>query len=151
MRTLTIGNKDYTIEFSIEASLHKDCTEKITGLMANVAMAQSNADIKELISAMADVPQTALHMLHAGLLEHQENWDLSKTKAVVKQYLLDRKGQEDGNYYALMEILLEDMGNDGFFELIGLDKMFQTEEPKKKQPKMPQDHKIKSRTKVIEK
>jgi len=99
---------------------------------------------------MADVPQTALHMWHAGRLEHQENWDLSKTKAVVKQYLLERKGQEDGNYYALMEILLEDMGNDGFFELIGLDKMFQTEETKKKQPKMPQDHKKKSSTKVIE-
>ena len=49
-----------------------------------------------------------------------------------------------------MELLLEDMGNDGFFELIGLDKMFQTEE-KKKAPKTPQDHKKKTSIKPTEK
>ena len=147
MRTLTVGNVDYTIEFSIEASLHKDCTEKVTCLMAGIAEAQSKDDIKILISNMADIPQTTLHMLHAGLLENQPNWDISKTKAVIKRYLIERKGQEDGNYYSLMELLLEEMGNDGFFALIGLDKMFRTE---KKEPKKPQDHKKKSSTKAIE-
>ena len=149
MRTLTVGNVDYTIEFSIEASLHKDCTEKVTCLMAGIAEAQSKDDIKTLISNMADIPQTTLHMLHAGLLENQPNWDISKTKAVIKQYLTERKGQEDGNYYSLMETLIEDMANDGFFEMIGLDKMFQTEQ--KREPKKPQDHKKKSSGKVIEK
>lgn len=149
MRTLTIGNVDYTIEFSIEASLHKDCTEKVTSLMASVSEATSKEDIKGMISSMADIPQTTLHMFHAGLLEHQNNWDMSKTKAVIKQYLKERKGQEDGNYYSLMEFLIEDMANDGFFEMIGLDKMFQTEQ--KKEPKKPQDHKKKSSTKVTEK
>ena len=149
MRTLTIGNVDYTIEFSIEASLHKDCTEKVTSLMASVSEATSKEDIKGMISSMADIPQTTFHMLHAGLLENQPNWDISKTKAVIKQYLTERKGQEDGNYYSLMEILIEDMANDGFFEMIGLDKMFQTEQ--KREPKKPQDHKKKSSTKVTEK
>ena len=149
MRTLTVGNKEYTIEFSIEASLHKECTEKITGLMAGIAEAQSKSDIKTLISSMADIPQATLHMLHAGLLEHQSDWDMAKTKAVIKQYLIERKGKEDGNYYSLMELLIEDMASDGFFEMIGLDKMFQTEEVKK--PKKPQDHKKKSTEKVTEK
>lgn len=147
MKTLTIGKVDYTIEFSIEASLYKDCTEKITALMAGIAEAHSKADMKTLISSMADIPQTTLHMLHAGLLEHQENLTIADTKAIVKQYLLERKGQEDGNYYSLMEILIEEMANDGFFEMIGLDKMFQTDE---KEPKKPQDHKKKSNVKVIE-
>lgn len=150
MKTLKIGNKEYTIEFSIEASLYKDCTEKVTNLMTGVAVAENKADIKALISTMTDVPQTTLHMLHAGLLEHQEDWTMADTKALIKQYFLERKGQEDGNYYSLMELLLEDMGNDGFFELIGLDKMFQTEE-KKKAPKTPQDHKKKTSIRPIEK
>lgn len=148
MRTLTIGKIDYTIEFSIEASLYNDCTEKITALMAGIAEAQSKANVKTLISSMADIPQTTLHMLHAGLLEHQENLTIADTKAIIKQYLLERKGQEDGNYYSLMEVLIEEMANDGFFEMIGLDKMFQTEP--KKEPKKPQDHKKKSNVKVIE-
>lgn len=147
MRTLTVGKEEYVIEFNIEASLYKDCTEKITKLMSDIALAQNKADIAALISGMADVPQTTLHMLHAGLLEHQENWTMTDTKALIRQYLLERKGQEDGSYYSLMELLLEEMGNDGFFALIGLDKMFRTE---KKEPKKPQDHKKKSSTKAIE-
>ncbi len=142
MRTLTVKNKEYTIEFSIEASLYKDCTEKVTNLMTGVAVAESKSDIKELISNMADIPQTTLHMLHAGLLENLTGWDISSTKALLKEYLQERKGMEDGNYYSLMELLLEDMMNDGFFELIGLDKMFAP--TKKKEPKVPQDHKKKN-------
>ena len=148
MRTLTVGNTDYTIEFSIEASLYKECTEKITGLFAGIAEAQSTEDIKTLISSMADIPQTTLHMLHAGLLEHQPNWNMANTKSVIKQYLTERKGQEDGNYYSLMETLIADMADDGFFEMIGLDKMFQTEETVAREPKKPQDHKRKSNAKV---
>ena len=147
MRTITVGNKEYTIEYSIEASLYKDCTEKITNLMTGVVEAESQQDIKELVSTMADVPMTTLHMLHAGLLENQNDWSLADTKALIKQYLTERKGQEDGNYYSLMELLLSEMDADGFFELIGLDKMFQTE---KKEVKKPQDHKKKA-TKATEK
>ena len=154
MRTLTIGNNEYIIEFSIEASLHKECIDTVTGLMTNVAMAKSKADIRALISAMSNVPQTALHMLHAGLLEHQPGLTIEKTKSILKEYMVERKGKEDGNYYSLMELLLEDMENDDFFEMIGLDKMFQTnseEAEEMNKPKKPQDHKKKSSTKVTEK
>ena len=138
MKILQIGNKEYKIEYSIEASLYADCTEKVTELFANIAEAGSKDGIKNIIKAMSNIPQTTLHMFHAGLLEHEENWDMSKTKSVVKQYLSEHKNDETGNFYGLMEILIEEMSNDGFFELIGLDKMFA---PAKKQPKLPQDHK----------
>ena len=48
-----------------------------------------------------------------------------------------------------MEKLIEEMANDGFFGMIGLDKMFQAEQ--RREPKKPQDHKKKSSGKVIEK
>ena len=47
-----------------------------------------------------------------------------------------------------MEITTSEMDSDGFFDLIGLDKMFQTEETVAREPKKPQDHKRKSNAKV---
>lgn len=148
MRTIKIGNKEYTIEYSIEASLYADCTEKVTHMFKNISGAGSKEGIENFIKAMSDVPQTTLSMFHAGLLENEKDWDMSKTKAVVKQYLSEHKEDGTGNFYSLMEILIEEMEKDGFFELIGLDKMLA---PTTKQPKIPQDHKKKQNaTKVTE-
>lgn len=145
MRNLKIGNDEYKIEFSIEASLYKDCTEKVTNLMTDAAMAGTSENIKGIISAMADIPQTTLHMFHAGLLEHH-NFSISTSKELLSKYLKENKENDSGNFYAIMNMLLEDMDNDGFFGLIGLDKIFaQTEENIKKQP---QDHLKKKRGKV---
>lgn len=141
MRNIEINGRDYIIEYSIEASLYKECTEKITNLMTGLAVADNKSDIKELISNIADIPQATLHMFHAGLLEHHE-LELVESKKLLAQYLKENKGSENGNFYSLMGVLIEEMGNDGFFEMIGLDKMFQTT-PKKKTPKAPQDHKKK--------
>ena len=53
---------------------------------------------------------------------------------------------EDGNFYALLKLCIDQMGEDGFFKLTGLEDMLnQTEEEEKPVPKTPQDHKRKSR------
>ena len=51
-----------------------------------------------------------------------------------------------------MEMLIDDMAEDGFFELIGLDKMMEKVEVQtgQKQVKMPQDHKKKQNAKDTE-
>ena len=94
---------------------------------------------------MSNVPQTTLHMFYAGLLEHHgntENGDgavtsLSDAKALLKQYIAENKS----NFYSVMEMILEQMSEDGFLELIGLNEMLQTEEETpKKASKVPQDH-----------
>lgn len=145
---LNIGGKDYTIEFTIEASLCNKCTEKVTGLMVGLAEAENEDDIKGVVKSIADVPQTTLTMFYAGLLENHsdEIKSMDDAKELVKTYLKEHREDGTGNFYALMELLIEQMGNDDFFSLIGLDKMFQTEETKK-QAKVPQDHKKKTTTK----
>lgn len=145
---LNIGGNDYTFEYSIEASLCNECTEKVTGLMVGLAEAQSEEDIKGVVKSIADVPQTTLTMFYAGLLENHsdEIKSMDDAKELVKTYLKEHREDGTGNFYALMELLIEQMGNDDFFSLIGLDKMFQTEETKK-QAKVPQDHKKKTTTK----
>ena len=75
------------------------------------------------IKSLSDIPQTTLHMFHAGLLENH-NVTLSDSKKLIAQYIREHKEDETGSFYGLMNMLLEDMEKDGFFELIGLDKMF---------------------------
>ena len=49
MKVLEIGGKNYTVEYSIEASLYSDCTVKLMDLMG----AMETKDPKEAIKKMA--------------------------------------------------------------------------------------------------
>lgn len=156
MRLLKIGEKEYKIEFTVEASLYKECTEKVSSLMMDITNASQKEDIKKVICSMSDIPQTTLIMFYAGLLEHHgEDGDGSVTsvndaKKLIKQYFAEHSEDETGNFYGVMEILVEQMGEDGFFKQIGLEQLIQQTENTTKKAKQPQDHKKKA-TKVTEK
>lgn len=148
MRILEIGKEEYKFQFDIEASLYSDCTEKVTSIIVGLTNADTKEEKKEFISSIANIPQVALHMFHAGLLENH-NVTLSDSKRLIAQYIKEHKEDETGSFYGVMEMLMEDMGNDGFFELIGLDSMFAKAEKQIK--KTPQDHKKKqTKPKVTE-
>ena len=135
MKILEIDGKKYTVEYSIEASLYSDCTTSVIDLMS--VMESKNPT--EAIKKMANIPQVAITMLHAGLLEHHNDEIKSEndTKVLIKQYLVEHKEDEKGNFYSVMELLLECMGDDGFFKLIGLEAMSEKaiKETKKSQAK----------------
>lgn len=160
MKTIAIGGIDYTFEFTIEASLYSECTEKVTGLMVGAGSAQmeeenSKENIKSMLSTMSDIPTVAMTMFYAGLIEHHGVSGDGKVKSIkdaknlVKQYLSEHKEDEKGNFYDLMQEMMECMADDGFFELIGLDKMFTPTPKTAKVPKTPQDHKKKATVKAI--
>lgn len=145
---LNIGGNNYTIEFSIEASLYNSCTEKVTNLMFGLSNAKDEDGIKQVVKSISDIPSTTLTMFYAGLLENHSRdvKSIDDAKELVKTYLKEHKEDGTGNFYALMELLIEQMGNDDFFNLIGLENLFQTEE-ETKSVKIPQDHKKKTTTK----
>ena len=151
MRTIKIGKEEYTFKFDIEASLYSECTEKITSIMVGLSDVKGEEAKKNFIRAISDIPQTTLHMFHAGLLENH-NVTLSDSKKLIAQYIREHKEDETGSFYGVMEMLIEDMAEDGFFELIGLDKMMEKVEVQtgQKQVKMPQDHKKKQNAKDTE-
>ena len=146
---IDIGGKEYEIEFTVEASLYNECTEKVAGLMIEISEAQEKENIRSVISSMSDIPQTTLTMFYAGLLEHHgEDGDksvLSKSdaKKLIKQYFKEHHDEESGNFYGFMEMLIEQMGEDGFFKQVGL---IQGAEQAEKTLKAPQDHKKKQST-----
>ena len=147
MKILEIDGKDYKLEYTIEASLYEDCTERVTTLMFDVSDAEGENGIKNVISAMTNIPQTSLTMFYAGLLEHHgecgDRTVLSKNdaKTLLRKYFDEHKEDETGNFYGMMELLLTQMGEDGFFKQIGLEQMTRPQKPVKK----PQDHKAKTK------
>lgn len=153
MRVLQIGKEEYKFQFDIEASLYSECTESVTSIIVNMTSADTKEAKRDIISSLANIPQTALHMFHAGLLENH-NVTLSDSKRLIAQYIREHKEDETGSFYGVMEMLMEDMGNDGFFELIGLDSMFakmESQIKEEKAKKIPQDHKKKqTKPKVTE-
>lgn len=155
MKIINIAGKDYKFEFTIEASLYNECTEKVTGLMFALSGSDGKEDIKDILSSLADIPQTTLTMFYAGLLEHHGEdgdgtiLDKKDAKKLIKQYFEEHKEDGTGNFYGVMLEMIACMKDDDFFKQIGLDKMMTQEEEEqaeaqKKEPKKPQDHKKKA-------
>lgn len=130
-KSLMIGGKDYKLEYSIEASLYADCTASLTGLMTEIQIAGENKDIKKVISEISNIPQTALTMFYAGLMEHHGSHpdgdgavpDIQTAKCLIAQYLKEHSEDDTGNFYGIMQMCIEQMGEDGFFKLTGLEGM----------------------------
>lgn len=124
---LNIGNKDYNIEFNIEASLNAECVDQITEFVCGLNKANTRNPIQAVLNSVKDKPKTVLAMFYAGLLEHHgEDGDGTITskadaKKLLKQYFAEHKDDDAGNYYALYSLLLGQMEDDGFFGLIGLE------------------------------
>ena len=155
MKTINIGGKDYTLKYSIQASMHSECTEKVTVLMARLGETQSRQDIFEFFKGFSDVPATAMHMLYAGLIENhgvrgdRTVMEFGAVYDLVEQYFEEHKEDGKGNFYELLMFLLSAMGEDGFFEKIGLESVMDAMTlTAKKAPKVPQDHKKKTTKKT---
>lgn len=152
MREIKIGNKNYKLEYTIEAALYKDCAETVINFMSNVANAENKNEIKEVLSATIDVPNTCMTCFYAGLLENhgEEVTSLSDAKQLIKVWFKENQDNEKGNFYGLFMELLEIMGEDGFFKQLGLTQLVNEAEEATENAKIPQDHKKKT-TKVSKK
>lgn len=130
-KVLQIGGKDYKLEYSIEASLYADCTASLTGLMTEIQIAGDSKDIKRIVSELSNIPQTTLTIFYAGLMEHHGAHpdgdgsvpDIQTAKHLIAQYLKEHSEDDTGNFFGIMQMCIEQMGEDGFFKLTGLEGM----------------------------
>ena len=138
MKTIKIGDNLYTFEYSIEASLYPPCTELIMDTFINLGVGEAAAESQD-VNTMVDtlkktvsfMPTKTVSLFHAGLLEHH-NFNEKESKELLKQYL-----KESGKAYPdVLSELMECLGEDNFFNLIGLNKMFaKNEQTERKTPK----------------
>lgn len=151
MKRVTIGGKEYTIRYSVEASLYNDCTEKTMELLLSLGEAQGAAQAEsvsyvdaahKVITSITNIPQTAMTLFYAGLLEyHGIDGDKSvrsmdDAKRLIKAYLADcNERGEEKNFYDILTSLMECMGDDNFFALTGMDDMLAGGKKKRKSDK----------------
>lgn len=130
-KVIEIGGKEYKLEYTIEASLYGDCVASMTSLLASIGEAGSEDNIKKAIYEAANIPQVALTVFYAGLMEahgtHPEGDgtvpDKETAKKLLVQYIKEHKDQEGGNFYDVLTMCTDKMGEDGFFVLTGMDSM----------------------------
>lgn len=133
MKKITINKKEYKFEFSIEASLYDECTKSVMDMFVKGGMVQGAAEsndaegaMENLLETIANLPQKALTLFYAGLLEHHgtEEGDGSITsmadaKKLLAIYLKEKKKSFRDVLSEMMELMVED----SFFDLIGLSQM----------------------------
>lgn len=148
MKRITINNKEYTLEYSIEASLYDECTISVMDVFVKAGMSEAyakngdaQAAMDEVLASMAGLPNRVVTLFYAGLLEHHgEEGDGSVTsrsaaKALLKKYLeTEKKSYVDVNT-ELMQVIVDD----NFFDLIGLNQMLETENKPKRARKKKED------------
>lgn len=161
MKTLTINGNEYKLEFTFEASEHKDTVQKMFKILSGAYLMRKGVVIDDtdeekakeaMINAMidgsaemvADVPHIVRSAFYAGLLEHNPKSE-EEAYSLMKEYMKENKI----SYRKLFEDIKECMEDDGFFDLSGLTEMLQEMNggAKKKTPKVPQDHKKSTSTK----
>lgn len=169
MKTITVNNQDYTLEYTFEAAEYRELVQKMFNLLSGAYIVKRSGTIKDdknaetteeereetekkAVGAMVDgvsemvseIPHICITAFYAGLLENNP-LSADDAKAVMKTYMKENKF----SYRKLFEEIKQCMEDDGFFDLSGLTEMLSemnqsAEEQPKKTPKQPQDHKKKS-------
>lgn len=160
MKTLTINGNEYKLEYTFEASEHKDTVQKMFKVLSGAYLMRKGVVIDEtdeekakeaMVNAMidgsaemvADVPHIVKSAFYAGLLEHNPKSE-EEAYSLMKEYMKENKI----SYRKLFEDIKECMEDDGFFDLSGLTEMLQEMNGTPKKPKkVPQDHKKSTSTK----
>jgi len=156
-KVITIGGEDYRLEYTIEASLYSDAVEKLVNLIGRTAAVQQSAEggtpmqaeaaVEGMISQLSDIAGTALTLFYAGLLEYhgpegdQTVKSLKDAKRLARTWMTEQD-EGNGTWYDLLTLCINQMGEDGFFKMIGLEKAL-TPAAAPRPVKTPQDHKRK--------
>ena len=145
-KVLTIGGKDYKLEYSIEAALYKDGIDRLIEFISGTVGVQSEKEItkgldsekkalviKQLVENLKNevlgLPNTALEIFYMGLLEyHGQDGDstiLSRKDAKHLISQLFEEQSEDGikDFATLLSVCMDQMGEDGFFKKMWLEKI----------------------------
>lgn len=134
-KEIEIGGKEYKLEYSIEASLRSECVESAykTGMLIGDAF-----EGDKMIAEISNLPTNAVSLLYGGLLEHHgEDGDETVTsvkdaRKLAKQYVKEHINDEGSVWVNLCLECLNQMTEDGFFKLIGLN--METEEQTEAEP-----------------
>lgn len=145
-KVLTIGGKDYKLEYTVEAALYKDGIDRLINFLSGAFGIQGEKELTKGMSdedkdkirrelfgnfknEILDMPDTALTMFYSGLMEHHgadgDGSVITKAdaKRLVKQLFAEQPEDGISDFAALLSACFDQMGEDGFFRRTGLEKI----------------------------
>lgn len=155
-KILNIGGADYKLEYTVEASLYEEGIERLIGFLGKTSVSVDEEELKGLpeeqqieirkryvmenLSGVSNIPSLAMSVFYAGLLEHHGPTGDKKVrtkgdaKGLVRQYFDEHKNDGTDNFYDLLLICMEQMGEDDFFKRTGLEKVMEQAVKNNEQP-----------------
>lgn len=142
MKKLTINGTEYTLKYSMRATLENDCIKQVTKLLVETDESDDADGISNLV---ADIAPTVSASFYAGLVEVHGTHKYGDGKVPDRDTsdnllfeLMEENEDNDsmyGDFFGIMQELIECMRDDGFFKRIGLERMFSTAETTEAKPK----------------
>lgn len=147
MKKITIGGSEYTLEYTLGASLYDECVVSVSKLITALIRAEREADsengeqdmefVTTMISTLGGAPRVAVTVLYAGLLDHHgtgeyagrnsdgrvPDWETAKWLAWEWLSAADDFGKQR-SWFSLIRLCTDCMTDDGFFQKIGLEDLF---------------------------
>ena len=157
-KLLSIDGRAYRLEYTIEAALYTDCTQKLMDFWGKTFAVLTEEDLtkgmsnkgknearlkllQESFSGILNLPETAITVFYTGLLEyHGPSGDntvqsLTDAKILIKEYFKEHSDDGTDNFYDLLSICMEQMEEDGFFKRTGLEKFMTLLQKQEETPK----------------
>lgn len=144
-KVLNIDGKDYRLEYTIEAALYKDGIDRLVDFLSGSFGLETEAEIskgmtvkgkmelrqqlvKNLKSEIENLPNTALILFYAGLLEyHGPDGDRSvltqKDAKKLAKFLFQDENSGISDFAELLTVCMNQMAEDGFFKTTGLERI----------------------------
>lgn len=143
MLKVTIGGTEYTLKYSMRATLENDCIRQVTKVLVETDTSEDAEGISNLV---ADIVPTVRDTWYAGLIEahgtHKYGDGKVPDKNTADELLFelidenaDNEDSEYSDYFGVMQALVQCMNDDGFFKRIGLERMFRDPQTETTQPK----------------
>ena len=133
-KVLKIGDRDYKLEYTIEASLYDEGIDTTLKFISAAGMPkeedlekytpEQQIEIRKqvvdnIMKSMTNLPKTAMDLFYMGLLEYHGSGKYA-----------DHTEDGTGTFYDILSMCLDQMAEDGFFKRTGLEKLMSNAQKK---------------------
>lgn len=123
MKIITVGGKDYKLEFSFGAAENKDIVQRMFNFTSGAYILKGGNNMAEAVlngtsDMISDIAETCVSAFHAGCIDNNPI-TMDEARELTRAYIKENKT----NYRKLFEEIKTWMEEDGFFDLSGINDM----------------------------
>ncbi len=123
MKEITVGGKDYKLEFTFDAAEDKNLVQRMFNFMSGAYILKGGKNMAQAVldgvsDMISDIASVCVVAIHAGCIANNPV-SMDEAKKITRGYLKEN----NSNYRKLFEEIKTWMEEDGFFDLSGINDM----------------------------